>query len=62
MRSIPAVFVQELGMPDYTAVVGEPIDLQTIARRVSGGGRGRSARSTAEPLNGMCTSESVSVV
>ncbi|CBJ30328.1 conserved unknown protein [Ectocarpus siliculosus] len=25
--------LEELGMPDYVAVVGEPIDLQTIARR-----------------------------
>lgn len=26
------VFWQELGMPDYVAVVGDPIDLQSIAR------------------------------
>eukprot|EP00903_Cladosiphon_okamuranus_P012127 g11378.t1 len=38
-RELDAETLVELGMPDYIAAVGKPIDLQTIARRASSGPR-----------------------
>ncbi|CAM9313431.1 unnamed protein product [Hapterophycus canaliculatus] len=38
-RQLDEDTLKELGMPDYIAAVGDPIDLQTIARRASSGPR-----------------------